>query len=183
MGLLKQGYKDPTGGSNYMKLQQGENKIRILTEPLMGWEYWTEDNEGKKVTRVREFKDVPMEVRSSTDPQAKAKYFWALLVWSYADEQAQVLTLTQASIRKAIAGLDEDPDWGDAREYDLSIKKSGEKLETEYQVNPKPKAKFVEKGKDIPTVNLEALFDNADPFAVAEEPKKQDAQALDVPTV
>lgn len=164
MSFLPKDYKDPTTGSNYMSFEEGDNKFRILSSPVMGWEYWVEDGDKRKPVRVRDFKDVPAEHRAPSDSRAKAKYFWAMLVWNYEAERAQLLQISQATIRSAITNLDGDPDWGDAREYDLLVKKSGKGMDTEYAVNPKPKAKFVKKDKEIPYVNLEGLFTGEDPF-------------------
>lgn len=173
MGFLPADYKEPSSSSRYMQLEDGVNKIRVLSEPVMGWVYWTEEEGKRKPTRTKDFLQVPIEYRASKDNRNKAKYFWAVLVWNYNSEAAQLLELTQTTIRSAIATLDSDPDWGDCREYDLVITKKGKDLETEYQVNPKPKSKFDAKGREIPQVKLEALFDGNDPFDVTVVTEKE----------
>jgi hypothetical protein len=79
--------------------------------------------------------------------------------------------ITQASIQGPIEDLVANEDWGDPREYDLTITKKGEGLETEYSVQPSPQ-------KPVPTeahaayravkIDLDALFRGADPFAGGE---------------
>lgn len=179
MGLLPKDYRDPSAGSNYLKLEEGTVKIRLLSEPVMGWEYWVENDGKKSPVRVKEFKDVPQEHRAPVDNRLKAKYFWALLVWNYDEKRAQVWEITQSGIRNAIVALDNDPDWGDAREYDLAVTRTGEGLDTNYQVIQKPKNKFDKKGKDIPQVNLNALFTNDDPFIVTGENPADKNEDLD----
>jgi hypothetical protein len=49
-GFLPEGYEVPKSGGNYMKLKQGPNKFRILSAPIIGWEYWSED---RKPVRAR----------------------------------------------------------------------------------------------------------------------------------
>jgi hypothetical protein len=62
----------------------------------------------------------------------KPKFFWAMAVWNCAAKAVQVLEITQASIIGPIEELLVNSDWGDPREYDLTINKKGEGLETEY---------------------------------------------------
>ena len=34
---MPEGYEKPKTGGGYMKLQQGENRIRIFSRPIVGW--------------------------------------------------------------------------------------------------------------------------------------------------
>lgn len=160
MNFLPTGYQAPKSNSGYMKLQDGENKFRILSQPILGWEDWLD----KKPVRYR-FDEKPAR---PVDPKKAVKHFWAMLVWNYLEEEIQILHITQASIRKSLEALCSDDDWGAPYFYDLKIVKSGDGMETEYSVNPIPhkqlapaiQQKFMEK-----RCNLEALFDNGDPFS------------------
>lgn len=160
MNFLPKNYQAPKSSTMYMKLQDGENKIRILTAPILGWEDWTLD---KKPVRYR-FDDKPLK---SIDPKKPVKHFWGMVVWNYMEEQIQVLQLTQATIRNSIEALCNDKDWGAPYFYDIKIIKKGEGVDTEYMVNPLPhkalnpliKQRFMER-----RCYLDALFDNADPF-------------------
>ena len=167
MSLFPSDYRDPSSGSNYMKLEDGSSKFRVLSEPVMGWLYWVEKDGKRKPVRVRDFKEVPQEFRAPADSKMKAKYFWAMLVWNYNDSRAQVLEITQATIRNAMLALDQDSDWGDARGYDIAITKSGKGMETEYHATPKNKAVFDKSDKNIPVIDLQALFKGEDPFTGA----------------
>lgn len=157
--FLPNGYQAPKT-QHYMKMKAGENKFRVLSQPVLGWEDW--DN--KKPVRFH-YDNKP---NSSVDPAKPMKHFWAMIVWNYGEECIQILQVTQASIRNAIEHLCNDADWGAPYHYDIKVTKKGDGMETEYMVNPlphKPLADSIVKAfKDHPC-NLEALFEGADPFA------------------
>jgi hypothetical protein len=93
-----------------------------------------------------------------------------LAVWNYEAARLQILELTQASIQGPIEDLVANADWGDPRDYDITITKKGQKLDTEYSVQPSPH-------KAVPAeahhayrearINPDALFDGQDPFSTA----------------
>ena len=160
--FLPDNYESPKGTSeNYMKLQEGENRLRILSAPVIGWEDWTED---KKPVRFA-YANKPAAPIDSKKP---IKHFWAMIVFNYGEKKVQILHVTQATIRKAIEKLCKDSDWGAPYHYDIKVTKEGEGKDTEYHISPvshKPvsddiKAEFLNK-----PIWLEALFENADPFA------------------
>lgn len=160
MKFLPENYQAPKSSNNYMKLQDGENKIRILTAPILGWEDWVEN----KPVRYR-FDNKPCK---SHDPKKPIRHFWALIVWNYQEEKIQILQLTQATIRHNIEALDKDKDWGQPFFYDIKIIRKGEGVDTEYMVNPIPhkELEIIIKEEFINhPCNLEALFENGDPFA------------------
>jgi len=159
--FLPEDYEAPTTAGNYMKLLPGENKIRILSAPILGWEDWTLE---KKPIRFR----YDQKPAKSIDPARPVKHFWAMIVWNYREERIQILQVTQASIRNAIQALYENEDWGAPYFYDIKITKKGEKVETEYNVAPsphKPVSPEVKTDFYAKPINLDALFEGADPFA------------------
>jgi hypothetical protein len=165
--FLPAGYEVPKAPSDYMKFEDGKNKFRILSAPLMGFMYWTIDK--KPVRQAETFKGVPGDAKLE-DGKFKPKHFWALVVWNYADSRLQILELTQASIQGPIQDLASNEDWGDPREYDITVTKSGQLLETEYSVVPSPKTAVPEEAHKAyreARVNLEALFEGGDPFTTA----------------
>jgi hypothetical protein len=98
----------------------------------------------------------------------KCKEFFAMIVWNYASEQISILEVTQASIIGEIVSLANDEDWGDPKEYDISIVKTGEGMETRYNTVPKPKkaqTKEIQQAFADAEINLMALFSGGDPFA------------------
>lgn len=158
--FLPTGYEAPkTGSKNYMKLNNGENRIRILSKPILGWLDW--DNNKPLRFRMNEKPSKPVVAARPI------KHFWAFVVWDYADNKLKILEITQATIQLAIGSLTRDEDWGNPFTYDIKIIRSGEKMETNYQVSPVPHkqvAKEVQAALVQTTINLDALFSGGDPF-------------------
>lgn len=165
-GFLPEGYNIPaSSGSSYMKLQKGENVIRVLSTPVVGFEYWNNDN---KPIRSKEVPSSTPNIKCDADGNAtKVKHFWAVVVYNYDTKAIEILQINQASIQTAIVNLYKDEDWGNPSQYDIKITRKGEGLTTEYSVNPKPAkpvdteilAKF-----NANPINLEALFVGGNPF-------------------
>ena len=94
------------------------------------------------------------------------------------EARLQIFEMTQASIQGPIQDLVANEDWGDPREYDITITKTGQKLDTEYSVMPSPR-------KDAPAeavaalsktpIRLEALFEGEDPFAAKDVVTEEDS--------
>lgn len=161
MSFLPKDYKSPTTNNHYMKIQEGENKFRILSKPIMGWEDWTLD---KKPVRYALDKK-PSKPLVDNKP---IKHFWAFIVWNYNEEQIQILSITQATIRSCLESLCKDEDWGEPFHYDLKIIKKGEGTNTEYMINPLPKKpihEYIIECFNAKPCNLDAIFTNEDPFA------------------
>lgn len=186
--FLPENYKVPTT-SNYMKLQKGANRFRILSSAITGWEIWvTEIKEGKEVPqplRQREpFEILPDNVRLNEHGQPdKQKHFWAFVVFNYQEERVQILELTQTGVQKAIKAIVQDEDWGDPKGYDLVVTGEKDGLERRYQTNPKPHKPIDltdAQATVAASINLEALYESKDPFeginTVTDEPGDDEPQ-------
>lgn len=158
--FLPKDYEKPSTANQYMKLEEGDNKIRVLAPAITGWIDWTPD---KKPVRSK------TEPETNFNPDNPAKHFWAFPVWDYRDEKVKILEITQSSIQGSLLGFVNDEDWGDPIKYDVNIKRSGKDMGTKYTVvttPPKePSAQIKDAIKHM-TVNMEALFDGGDPFKV-----------------
>lgn len=160
MSFLPEDYKAPSSNNNYAKLNEGENKFRILSKPILGWEDWKE----KKPVRFA-YNKKPVK---SIDPAKPVKHFWAFIVWNYDTQAIQILSITQATIRSNLEALCKDSDWGDPYFYDIKIIKTGEGTDTEYKVNPlphKPVNEEIKKAFNSKRCYLDAHLDCMDPFA------------------
>ena len=164
MGVLPEGFKvNSTNG--YMRLKNGENRFRILDSAIGGIEWWIEENGKRKPMRRKPGERIsPNELGADSKP----KQFIAFVVWNYADEAIQILQLSQKGIMKELSSYEADPEWGDLKDYDIKIIRTGEGYDTQYQTIPAPKKAvnkdIIEAYKNTP-VNLDALFTNEDPFA------------------
>jgi hypothetical protein len=158
--FLPDNYEAPKSSNFYMKFQEGENKFRILSQPILGWEDWQD----KKPLRYK-FNEKPAK---PVDAKKPIKHFWAMVVWNYNEEEIQILHLTQATIRKSLESLCQDSDWGAPYFFDLKVIKTGEGMETEYVLNPLPHKKLATHIQDRfneRRCNLDALYYNDDPFS------------------
>ncbi len=91
MSFLPENYESPKQSGQYMKLADGDNRIRILTRPVMGWEDWQD----KSPVRFA-FDNKPLK---SIDPKKPIRHFWAFVVYNYNEQKIQILNITQATIR------------------------------------------------------------------------------------
>lgn len=172
MAFLPDGYSTATviggngGGGKYFKVQPGENKVRILGNAIVGYLYW---NLAGKPVRSKEHPGTPADIRINDDGKPdRVKHFWAVPVWDYSQDCVAIWEITQRGIQEAIADLYQDEDWGDPKDYDLKIKREGERLETKYSVIASPKKptpKTVLEEWLGMHVNLHALYRGGDPFA------------------
>lgn len=170
MTFLQQGYEIPKASSNYMKLQKGTNRFRILSSAIVGYEYWNVDN--KPIRQRQKPTATPADIRVGDDGgPTDFKHFWAFVVWDYSDSAVKILEITQATIQRAMK-IKIDNRKGDAKSYDFVITRTGDSLSTEYDTDvtdPAPLSQEAEKAYKARPVNLEALFEGKDPFEVKAE--------------
>ncbi len=156
-------YKVPVTSDYLNKFPQGETTFRILSSAIVGYEYFNTDN--KPIRSKVQFDSTP-----DIKKDASVRHFWAFTVWNYEAERVQIMEITQKSVMTAIKALIDSPKWGNPREYDLSITRKGTTMnDTEYAVMPNPKTELsaeIKAAVEKRPVNLEALYDNSDPFKV-----------------
>lgn len=165
MPFVEENFDLPKKPGHYAKLEEGENRFRILSEtPLRGFVDWRD----KKPIRFPE--NAPPE--ASVDPAKPYKYFWAMIVWNYTLRQIQILEIVQRSILEKLHDLVTDVDWQDPREYDIRISKKGSGMETRYALTPgkhAPMASEILEHARATKVDIGELLTGGDPFA-AETP-------------
>jgi len=162
--------KQKTETHGYMKFTEGENRFRILTKPIAGWVWWVDSygnivEKGSKAQKGNKPVRIDMETNMLPEQFENAKLFWAMQVWNYESEKAQILEITQSTIRGAIKDLIKDKDWGDPTQYDIVVERKDEEI-VNYTVRAKPHKPFDTKGKNIPKINLEALYSGDDPYDI-----------------
>lgn len=159
MAFLPQDYEAPRAAGSYMKLQDGENKVRILSNPILGWEEWINN----KPVRY----SYPEKPDCWANPDRPGKHFWAFVVWNYMENKIQVLQISQATIRKKLEAIDKDPDMGSVFDCDIKIKREGKDLLTKYDVfllSAKPVEENIKEAYRATPCYLEALYTGNDPF-------------------
>lgn len=156
-------FKDiKTGGGDILKPEEGKSyKIRVIDEP---WVYQSE-YKGNVSTR------------------------FALKIYNQTDKCAQILMLSKTAFND-IFDLNENEDWGDPKDYDITMKRTGQEKETKYSFAPSPK-KPIEADKKaeveaiildeilsrLPSVNFAFPISQIDPEQLA-LPKKSKAEKV-----
>lgn len=144
------------GGGGFWNPQPGENKIRILTVGEAIGNHFIKDEKKSYICIGKE--DGCKFCNADLKPSVKF-LFWVL------DREDGDVKIGQVGYKifQALGELATDKDWGFDRipDYDVTIKRTGEKLETEYFVTPTP---------------------NRDPLT-AEEQKKMDDTVKDLKEV
>jgi hypothetical protein len=165
MTWLPEGAEAPKENSNYLKLIEGTIKFRVVSSPVYGYEYWTED---KKPVRLRKSPtSKPADVRLEKDGSYNVKHFWAFKVLDREDGKVKIFEITQNGVKRDIEALLQDADWGEPTEYDIKIIGEGKGLERRYTVNPVPHKPLTKEEKSVVArteINLEALFEGKNPF-------------------
>ncbi len=171
--FLGEDYTPPANDLRYMKFKDGDNEFRILSNPIIGWEYWIKNATEKKPVRLtyteENGKIATAEAKKNSDPKdQKAKHFWAMKVWNYDTKRIEILTINQKTIQATIIALSRNKRWGNpAKKYDISVFKTGADKDTEYEVQALPMtplAEEVEIALNSELIRVEALFYDADPF-------------------
>jgi hypothetical protein len=165
----------PESPSGYAKLEQGENRFRILDTPLTGYVYW--DVIDRKKTPVRS------EERPEVGGKVKVNYFWAIPIWNESMHAIQVLEIVQKTIMRAINSLNADPDYGDPINYDIAVTKKGEGMDTKYTIMPKPAKPLSDEAKaewirvQNEGFDLTKMYHNESPFGKVDTEHAEEAEA------
>ena len=98
--FLPSDYKAPPSNLRYMKFKDGDNTFRILSSPVLGWEYWNKQGDNNKPIRVpytqEQYELASQEASKNSDPEdQEVKHFWAMEVWNYDTNRIEVLEITQ----------------------------------------------------------------------------------------
>jgi len=153
--------------SNYMRFVEGDNKFRVLSSAIVGWEYWNTNN--KPVRKPENWDVVPEDIKTEKDGSTRINHFWAFVVYNYNTKKIQILEVTQKGIMKYIKGLTKNIKWGNPKGYDITVNRTGSGFDTEYTFIADPHSeidpKIIERFEKT-HINLDALFEGLDPFSV-----------------
>ncbi len=131
----------------FLKIDEGEFKIRILTNPHVIAEHKI-DVKGKtkfvicptEMARMNGEDEIPPCPLCEKGESTSLRYLAIALV-RYDSDKFEVGILNKNSIIKKASDLNFDPDFGDVREFDLKVKATGQNLNRRYEINPLPKEK------------------------------------------
>jgi hypothetical protein len=133
---------------------------------ITGYIYWNTSN---KPVRSEFHPGSPSDIKVNdrTGKPDAVRYFWAMIVHDIKDDQIKIWEVTQQTIREQIEALYDNRKWGHPNQYDLTVTREGEGLETKYLVQPNPKEPVnpaVLARLDEHPVNLQALYSGGNPF-------------------
>ena len=181
--FLNEDYKAPVSGG-YAKIQQGDNRMRILSSPLMVWVIWG----GGKSTRLPYDPDNKPALPDADNPSVK--HAWIMKVYNYETSAIEVFELDKMTLITPLLTYVRDADWGHPKNYDIVINKSGSGREgTKYSLIAKPAKPLSEEAKEAyintPIALGEMLKEGGNPFISApataadtkKEPVKKEATA------
>jgi len=166
-----EGYEIPSTQSKYSRIEKDkELRIRILSKPLIGWEYFQlqEDWKRKPVRSKLKFSVVedPAINKFTWKPETP-KEFWAFKVYNCTTKSIEIFQTTKNTIKESIMNLFMDQDFWEPQKYDLKITKKWELTETTYSVIPWPITPIAKEIKELESetfVDLEKLLTGMDPF-------------------
>lgn len=112
-------YKPPVSDGIYFNFEDGhDHKVRILSDPAC---YISTFGEGEN---------------------ASDRMLYAWLVWNFEAKKVQVMKLPVTAYRQ-IAKYGANDDYGDPRQYNLTITRTGQKLKTVYDIIASPEKKQI----------------------------------------
>lgn len=176
--FIPEGHDIPRSEGQYSRFHDGENRYRILSNPLIVYVLWADG----KPTRVKfDPENKPAEPKGEN---TSIKYAWIMKVWSYNNSRVEVMELDKKTLLTPLLGHAKDPDWGHPKDYDVIFKREGSGREgTKYSFIAKPKKPLDPEILSVISevhVNLEnLLIEGGDPFIdTVSEPVKKSGQNI-----
>lgn len=130
--------------SDFMQLEEGDNKGRVLSNPQQFAVHWVVDETGKK-RKVNCATDGCPVCQRGTDtdkPQAR----WLIKFFNRKEGRIQLLEIS-SQVFKGVKALVGDPEWGPVTEYDINIKRGSPGAQPLYTVIPGRRAPLTSEEK------------------------------------
>lgn len=174
-------FSPESGESPYtlQNLESGDSvKLRVMSLVLSGYSLWSEVDGKPLALRAEEREGIDTSkaaINKLTGKPNKIKQFVAMIVWNYKSNRFEILETDKSTIIKKLWAMDQDPDLGDLREYDIKLSKTGKGTDTRYEVMSLGKAevdgKIQKDFEDLPN-DLTALFRGENPFEESFNPEE-----------
>lgn len=157
-----------TSGYTMRNLESGKTvRIRFMTDFVVGRSVWTNEN---TVYRVTETESIPVEKIGNNKITGKPnaiKQFIAAICYNYDSGEFEIFETDKGSIISKLWDYSQDPDYGDSKNYDIKIGKTGSGLTTKYSVvaaPPKEVEKEIADSFAGQNFDLSTLFTKNDDF-------------------
>lgn len=135
-----------TTKSNFMRLEEGENTVRVMGNPVQFYIHWVVAPDGSR-RKLNSPVDNPELVRRLEDSGFKRQARWLVKVLDRTDDEFRVLEVGP-QIYNGIKSLYNNSRWGKVTQYDLTINKGPKGTQPLYGVTPNPKEALSSDFKD-----------------------------------
>lgn len=155
IGKVEWDQSESVSGDNadYLRLDEGENIVRIFTSPYKFYQHWLNDPVTGKKRRVRcAVENCPLCQRGE-----KTQMRFLIGVLSRKDNKPKILEIG-SQIFNQIITLKKSKNWGDPKSYDMNVVRNAEGSQPLYSVVPDAKTPFTDEEKQI----VKAFMDRVD---------------------
>jgi len=156
------------GTSDFMKLEEGNNEVRVFTKPYQFYQAWAEDASGKE-RRIRSAVENCPLVERGDDVKPR----WYVGVLNRKAGTANILEIGP-QIFKGIRSLKNKKVWGDPRAYDLDIERFPKNTQPLYVVSPMPKAPITSEEKTL----IKEFLSRVDLVKMVEPPTPEEVREM-----
>ncbi len=134
--------------SDFMQLEQGDNKGRILSNPQQFAVHWVVDETGKKRKVNCATTGCPVCLRGQDTDKPQAR--WLIKFYNRKLAKVQLLEIT-SQVVNGVKDLVKDPEWGPVTEYDVNVKRGKPGEQPLYKVVPGRRAPLTTEEKNALT--------------------------------
>jgi len=157
--------------SDFIRLEEGENTVRVMGNPVQFYIHWVVTPDGSR-RKVNSPVDHPELVRRLEDSGFRRQARWLIKVLDRTDDEFRILEVGP-QIYNGVKALYNNSRWGKVTAYDVTISKGPKGSQPLYSVTPNPKeplssdfkAKFVDFND---RVNVEKIISPSEASEVAE---------------
>ncbi len=128
---------DSGGKSDFMRLEEGENIVRVMGNPVQFYIHWVNTPDGSK-RKVNSPIGTPELVRALEDTGFRRQARWLIKVLDRSDDEFRVLEVGP-QIYNGVKALYNNSRWGKVTAYDVTIGKGPKGSQPLYNVTPNPK--------------------------------------------
>jgi hypothetical protein len=149
------------GKSDFMRLEEGENTVRVMGNPVQFYIHWITTPDGSKA-KINSPASNPELVSRLEDSGFKRQARWLIKVLDRSDDNFRLLEVGP-QIYNGIKSLYNNSRWGKVTSYDITINRAPKGTQPLYGVTPNPKealsSDFKSKFMDFnDRVNVEKLI-------------------------
>lgn len=157
----------PESPSDYFKPKEGKkHKLRVLGDFVVGWVGYKDKKGFRRPGDVCTIDDAEVDYDEKYKKPNKS-HFWACPIWNYDEQRVQVWEVTQQSIKKALYDYESAEEWGDSKNYDLTVERKEESGKTKYSVIALPPRLLPAEAKEayeMSDCDMSALFRGEHPI-------------------